>query len=216
MSKEHNGFLVSFEGIDQCGKTTQVLSLEKNLEIQKVEVEVYREPGSTPISEQVRRILLATDNRNMERYCEAMLYSAARAQLVGEKVSPALQRGVFVILDRYYDSTTAYQGYGRGIPIEFIDSINRQVSQGIKPDVTFMIDISPEEAIHRRDETGRDRLERSSLKFFNRVREGYLQIAKTDSRFLMIDGLLSPNEIEKIVWDTILSKVKGKYNLSAL
>lgn len=204
--RKHNGFLVSFEGIDQCGKSTQVERLTKRLEMRKIDFEVYREPGSTTISEQVRRILLSSENKLMEARCELMLYSAARAQLVAEKIIPALKNGSFVILDRYYHSTTAYQGFARGLPIDLIKRINKEVSQGYAPDIVFIIDIPPEEAIHRRDETGRDRLERSSLEFFNRVRKGYLKIAETDPNLIIIDGRMSPDEIEKQVWEIITEK----------
>lgn len=198
--------MVSFEGIDQCGKSTQVERLAKRLEARKINFEVYREPGSTTISEQVRRILLSSENKLMEQRCELMLYSAARAQLAAEKIIPALEKGAFVILDRYYHSTTAYQGYGRGLPLDLIERINREVSQGFTPDVTFIIDIAPEAAIHRRDESGRDRLERSTLEFFRTVREGYLKMAETDSRLKVINGRKPPDEIENQVWDIITEK----------
>jgi len=157
--RNYSGLLVSFEGIDKCGKSTQVELLKNLLSEKDHPYKIFREPGSTSISEQIRRILLSHESSNMGDLCETLLYSAARAQLVGEKIIPALKDGFCVILDRYYHSTTAYQGYGRGIPLELINKVNAAASQGYAPDITFILDISPEEASKRRDEAGRARLE---------------------------------------------------------
>jgi len=204
---ERKGLLISFEGIDKCGKSTQVERLRSALETKGKSEVIYREPGSTHISEQIRRILLSNDNFQMNAVCETLLYSAARAQLVAEKILPALENGTIVILDRFYHSTTAYQGYGRGLPLDFIDRVNSLVSQEQAPDVTFILDITPEEASKRRDEAGRDRLEMSSLQFFQAVRRGYLQMASADERLLVIDGTLPIDKISDIVLDDVLGKL---------
>lgn len=200
MTQNHKGILVSFEGIDQSGKSTQVTLLERNLISEKIEPVVLREPGSTRISEQVRRILLSTENGEMDHRCELLLYCAARAQMVAEKVLPALKLGRFVILDRYYHSTAAYQGYGRKLPLKLIDSINSEVVQGCVPDLTFIVDISPEDALHRRDEAGRDRVERSTLEFYENVRRGYLEMAKGNEKMFVLDGRSSKQALEMEVW----------------
>jgi dTMP kinase len=187
-----NGFLVSFEGIDKCGKTTQVDRLAKKLSELGKEVEIFREPGSTAISEQVRRILLSVEHKTMNPTCEMLLYSAARAQLVSEKILPALKKGNLVILDRFYHSTIAYQGYGRGLPLDLINEINHKVSQGRSPDSTFILDISPEEAIMRRDEVGRDRIERDSI----------------DKNVFIIDGTLPRETIQDEIWELLQEKVE--------
>lgn len=198
------GLLISFEGIDKCGKSTQVELLRKNLSSMGKNVQVFREPGSTSISEQIRDILLSNDNKEMDILCETLLYSSARAQLVNEKIIPCLKENYIVLLDRYYHSTTAYQGYGRGIKLEFINSVNNVVSQGCTPEITFILDISPEEASKRRSESGRDRLEMSSIQFYREVRRGYLEMAAEDARLNVIDGTIQIKEIETI----ILNKVK--------
>lgn len=203
MAPDHEGILITFEGIDRCGKSTQVARLEKKLQEANIEFETLREPGSTAVSEQIRRILLSVESGDIDSRCELMLYSAARAQLVNEKIVPGLESGKTIIIDRYFDSTTAYQGYGRKLPIDIIENINQLVSQERKPNLTIIIDISPEDAVLRRDEAGRDRLERSSLDFFDRVRNGYLEMAKSDSRFVVIDGNKSIEEIGDEVWAKI-------------
>jgi len=203
LAPDHEGILITFEGIDRCGKSTQVARLEKKLQEANIEFETLREPGSTAVSEQIRRILLSVESGDIDSRCELMLYSAARAQLVNEKIVPGLESGKTIIIDRYFDSTTAYQGYGRKLPIDIIENINQLVSQERKPNLTIIIDISPEDAVLRRDEAGRDRLERSSLDFFDRVRNGYLEMAKSDSRFVVIDGNKSIEEIGDEVWAKI-------------
>jgi len=209
LAPDNDGILITFEGIDRCGKSTQVARLEKRLQDANIEFETLREPGSTAVSEQIRRILLSVESGDIDSRCELMLYSAARAQLVNEKIIPGLESGKVIIVDRYFDSTTAYQGYGRQLPIDIIECINQLVSQERKPNLTIIIDISPEDAVLRRDEAGRDRLERSSLNFFDRVRNGYLEMAKTDSRFVIMDGNKSIEEISEEVWAQV-SKVIEK------
>ena len=205
--RNYSGLLVSFEGIDKCGKSTQVEMLKDLLSEKDHPYKIFREPGSTSISEQIRRILLSHDSSNMDDLCETLLYSAARSQLVQEKVIPALKDGFCVILDRYYHSTTAYQGYGRGIPLDLIEKVNAAASQGYAPDITFVLDISPEEASKRRDEAGRDRLESSSLQFFRAVRSGYLKMVEDDSRLIKIDGTLPIDSVFEIISKNVLAKL---------
>lgn len=205
----YSGLLVSFEGIDKCGKSTQVELLKNYLAENDLAYKVFREPGSTTLSEQIRRILLSLENSNMDDLCETLLYSAARSQLVVEKVIPALEDGNCVILDRYYHSTTAYQGYGRGIPLDLIERVNTAASRGYVPDLTYILDISPEEASKRRDEAGRDRLESSSLQFFQAVRGGYLEMAGKDERIITIDGTLPMAEIAEIIKKNVITKLSN-------
>lgn len=199
----NKGLLISFEGIDKCGKTTQVEILRKALEDSGREVVVFREPGSTNISEQIRRILLSRENFTMNDYCETLLYCAARAQLVTEKIIPSLDSGKVVILDRYYHSTIAYQGYGRGLEMDFINIVTKTIIRDCIPHYTFVLDISPAEASERRDLAGRDRLEMSSLQFFTAVRSGYLEMAKNDERIIVIDGTLPMENIASKIEDKI-------------
>ncbi len=193
---------ITFEGIDFCGKSTQVLLLQKYLENKGNKVAIIREPGGTAISEKIRDILLDKKNHKMVTESEIFLFSASRAQLVREKIRPFLDEGYFVISDRFHDSTTAYQGYGRGLPIESVETINHVAIDKTIPDITFIIDIPGEELTKRKNLKHRselDRIEVSHNKFYDRVREGYLTIAKKEKRFRVIDGTKSIEEIHSIV-----------------
>ncbi len=191
---------ISFEGIDFCGKSTQVELLKKYLVKQNKKVEVIREPGGTEISEQVRKILLDKKNNQMFIETEIFLFSASRAQLVSQKIRPYLNEGIYVISDRFSDSTTAYQGFGRGISLEAVKHINSLAIGETIPDLTFYIDIPVEIAEQRKKNKSKselDRIEVSDCNFFKRVREGYLMLAHTEKRFRIIDGTLPVDDIHK-------------------
>ena len=182
---------ISFEGIDFSGKSTQIELFKDYLVEHNKEVEVIREPGGTDISEKIRQVLL--DNKNNELFAEAelLMFSASRAQLVREKIRPYLEKGIYVISDRYHDSSTAYQGYGRGIPIETVKQIHQLAIGDTIPDLTFFIDIPVGIANERRKKKSKgklDRIELADTEFYNRVRTGYLEIAKQEERFKVIDG----------------------------
>jgi len=182
---------ISFEGIDFSGKSTQIELLKDFLVDHNKKVEILREPGGTEISEKVRRILL--DNKNEEMFAEAelLLFSASRAQLLREKIQPYLEKGIYVISDRFHDSSTAYQGYGRGIPLEVVKMVHDLAIGDTIPDVTFFIDIPVGIANERRKKKSKlklDRIEVADIEFYNRVRSGYLEIARQEERFKVIDG----------------------------
>ncbi len=201
---------ISFEGIDFCGKSTQVELLKEYLISSNKAVEIIREPGGTDISEKVRVILLDKKHNHMKMETEIFLFSASRAQMVREKIQPSINKGVYVISDRFHDSTTAYQGYGRGINLETVKHINRLAIDGVVPDITFIIDIPVSVANERKmkkSESSLDRMELSDNIFFERVRNGYLTIAKNEERFRIIDGTKSIEEINK--------KIIEEINLSA-
>lgn len=194
---------MSFEGIDGCGKSTQIELLKEHLIRSGKKVEVFREPGGSAISEQIRTILLNTDD-DIHPVAELLLFSAARAQLIAEKVEPALTEGYIVILDRFYDSTTAYQGFGRdSIELDYIASINAIASLGKIPDLTFYLKISWEESKKRTAHMQEDRMEKAGQEFFEKVIEGYNYLAKTEERFVEIDASQSINSIH----ETILMKI---------
>ncbi len=183
------GLLITFEGIDGSGKSTQAGKLADWLRSSGRTVLSLRDPGGTKISEQIRAILLSHRNAEMNALTELLLYESARAQIVEEKIRPALPRGDIVILDRFYDSTTAYQGYGRGLDLRVIADANRLATGGLTPDLTFFVDVSLEEAERRRSRQKADRLEGEDRAFFNRIREGYLSIARQEpDRLRVIDG----------------------------
>jgi len=182
---------ISFEGIDFSGKSTQLELLKDYLVDHNKKVEILREPGGTEISEKVRRILLDNKNEKMFAEAELLLFSASRAQLVREKIRPYLQKGIYVISDRFHDSSTAYQGYGRGIPIEVVMKIHDLAIGDTVPDLTFFIDIPVGIANERKKKKSKvklDRIELADIEFYNRVRSGYLEIARKEERFKVIDG----------------------------
>jgi len=194
---------ITFEGIDFCGKSTQIELLKRYLIKNNKKVQVIREPGGTEISEKIRTMLLDKENSKMLMETEFLLFSASRSQLVREKIRPYLDQGIYVISDRFHDSSTAYQGYGRGISIEVILSIHKLAIGNTIPDVTFFLDIPVEVAEQRRQEKLNehlDRIEISDMDFFSRVRNGYLELAKNENRFRILNGTDSVENIqEKII-----------------
>jgi dTMP kinase len=200
---------VTFEGIDKSGKTTQAEILIKRLEDRGYNTLNLREPGGTKISEKIRDILLDKDNDEMFPVTEFLLYSASRFQLVNEIIIPALKNEKIVICDRYYDSSIAYQGYGRGINLDIINSINGLVAP-IKPDFSFFIDIEVSESNRRSDSMSqiKDRVESQGDIFLDKVRRGYLSTSANEpERFIYIDGKEKPELIAEIIWEIIAKKL---------
>ena len=169
------GYFISFEGPDGSGKTTQINLLEEYLTNKGYEVLVTREPGGTPISEAIRKIILDTGFREMDPVTEMLLYAASRAQHVEELIKPALDKGKIVLCDRFVDSSIAYQGVGRGLGIDVVEKINKVALQGTLPDLTLFFDIDPEEGLKRGQGRDRqvDRLELEDLAFHKKVYEGF-------------------------------------------
>src|SRR3990172_4015500 len=208
------GILITFEGVDFSGKSLQASLLRDKLIKAGNSVIFFREPGTTLISEEIRKILLDNKNIKMTAQAELLLYSAARTQLVSEKIIPALESKKIVICDRYFDSTTAYQGYGREIDLDFVEKLNIFVTYNIKPDLTLLVDIDPEIALKRKDDGDRelDRLEKENIDFHKRVRKGYLEIANSGAeknRFVVLDGRKSVQSIA----EEIAGHIKTKLNL---
>ncbi|MEJ2633952.1 MAG: dTMP kinase [Calditrichia bacterium] len=204
--ERHKNF-ISFEGIDFSGKSTQIQLLLEKLNQYGIAPILLREPGGTVISEKIRDILLSPVHREMTEKTEILLYSAARAQLVHQEMIPLLKQGKYIIADRFYDSTTAYQGYGRGLDLEVVRTLNRFATSGLTPYRTFYIDILPEEAAKRKSSRGgeQDRLESGGLDFFERIREGFLNLCnKEPQRFIRIDGNRNRMEIAEIIWQEIM------------
>ncbi len=198
---------ISFEGIDGSGKSTQLVILRELLEERGHTVVTIREPGATLLSESIREILLST-KQTITPTAELLLFSAARTQLVEKVIEPALQHGSIILCDRYADSTTAYQGYGRGLDLESVQLCNRMATRGVMPTVTFFIDVAYEQAQQRMQfipGAGEpDRMERSGRDFFERVRDGYLAIAAEEPRrFVVINGLRERSEIHEEIVSTL-------------
>jgi dTMP kinase len=202
---------ISFEGLDYSGKTTQAKLLVEYLTSQKREVLFLREPGGTTISEKIRDILLDKKNSGMSDVTELLLFSSARAQLVHEVIVPALAAKKIVVCDRFTDSTVAYQGYGRGIPLEDINSINRLATIGLTPDLTFFVDITVEEIARRQKAAGKviDRMESADNDFFEKARNGYWMKAQdVPDRFVVVNGMMPVDEVQNEIRDIVMKRIK--------
>ncbi len=189
------GRLISFEGIEGSGKSTQIRPLEDWLRNQGRRVLAVREPGGTELSEEIRDLLLRRDGPPVPAWSELCLYLAARAQLVGEVIRPALEQGLIVIADRYGDASVAYQGAGRRLGVDRVRRMNGWVTGDLVPDLTLLLDLDPGEGLARirraRGTDALDRLEREPLAFHRRIRAAYLRLAKREpDRFRVLDGTL--------------------------
>lgn len=188
------GLFITFEGPDGCGKTTQMKLLAEYLEKKGEEVVLTREPGGKGLGEKVREILLNYDGEVSDR-CESFLFLADRAQNIDIIINPAVKAGKIVLCDRHIDSTVAYQGYGRGLDIERINMLNNLATNGKKPDLTFVFDVDVETSMKRVGKE-KDRMESAGIDFHNRVRQGYLELAKQEpNRIKVIDATKSIEEI---------------------
>ncbi|MCX8054574.1 MAG: dTMP kinase [Ignavibacteria bacterium] len=186
--------LITFEGIDGCGKTTQIKLLKEYIESKGLSVVTVREPGGSDFSEQLRKILLSSKNKVGAR-SELMLFEAARANLVDNIIKPELRRGKIVICDRFFDSTTAYQAFGRGLPLDFVQKLNLFATDGLTPNLTVYLSISLEESKRRTSRQEFDRIEKAGDEFFLKVIEGYNYIARQEpDRFVVIDASGSRQE----------------------
>ena len=174
-----NGKFITFEGCEGSGKSTQIRLLSERLDKEGVKHIVTREPGGSEIAEQIRKIILSGKNTAMTDECEALLYAAARVQHLSEKVAPALAEGTLVLCDRFVDSSLAYQGYARGLDMQFIEGINSVALKNFMPDVTLFLNISPEDAFKRKHGADKDdRMEQLGLEFHRKVYEGYLKLSE--------------------------------------
>ncbi len=183
------GTFITFEGGEGTGKSTQIRLLARKLGAAGATVRLLREPGGTVVGEAVRHILLDPDHAEMGVSAEILLYEASRAQLVSQVIVPALADGEVVLCDRFYDSTTAYQGYARGVDLDRIAGLNRAATGGLEPDRTLVLDIDPALGIARATAETTDRLESEDLAFHQRVRDGFLAIAADEpARVRVVDG----------------------------
>ena len=207
------GLFITFEGIEGCGKSTQARLLTESLRAQGQRVLLTREPGGPRISEEIRALLLNKEFTEMNRLTEVFLYMASRAQHTLEWIIPTLEKGQNVICDRYYDSTYAYQGAAREIPEYEIETINTIATTGLKPDVTYIIDVPVEIGLERLHNGTKaediDRLESEDMDFHRRVRKGFLKLAEEEpERIVVIDGKQSIEEIHQ----DIMKNMKQRYN----
>ena len=209
------GKFVTFEGIDGSGKTTQIDLLETALKQRGISTSILREPGGTRLSEKIRDILLDRKNMHLSLSAESLLFVAARAQLMEEKIKPALERDKFVICDRFSDSTIAYQGYGRGLNIEYLEELNNFNTDSVQPDLTFILDIDPEKAALRMSSLALDRMESTGIEFYLRVQEGYHEIARRfPMRCVLIDGSHPESEVFELIMKVVNKKLLKEMSCS--
>ena len=199
MSSLNNAKFITFEGIDGCGKSTQARLLLDYMNNSGVETILVREPGGTNISESIREILLDSSSIQMGDRTESLLMTASRAQLTQEVIVPNIDQGKFVIADRYSDSTLAYQGGGRNLDIEWLIELNNYATFTLLPDITFFVDIRPEEALRRQD-SDKDRIEGEGIELQTRVRKTYQILAERfNDRYVIIDGYAEKGDIHQKV-----------------
>lgn len=206
----NKGLFITFEGCDGCGKTTAITNVDRILSDNNIEHILTREPGGSRIAEEIRNIIL--DKKNVEEDCrtEALLYAASRRQHLVEKVLPSLNEGKLVICDRYLDSSLAYQGYARGIGIDNVMSINAFAIENTMPDLTFFLDLSPEEGMKRISSRTResDRLDQEKITFHQKVYDGYKIVNEMfKDRIVVIDASQTRDAIAKEITDIILKKL---------
>ncbi|HYR22695.1 MAG TPA: dTMP kinase [Chthoniobacterales bacterium] len=200
---------ITFEGSEGCGKTTQVQLLANRLDILGIPFLITREPGGTAIGESIRELLqFAPQSAGMTPEAELLLFEASRAQLVREVIKPALERGECVIADRFFDSTTVYQGVARKLDRKVVRQLNAFAVGDCVPDITFLLDVDLETAQSRMQQPRRpDRMEQQSVEFYEQVRDGYLEFAKWQrDRVVVIKGWQSPRDIEKGIWETLVKR----------
>ena len=200
---DRKGLLITFEGGDGAGKSTQARRLRNRLARAGHPVRLVAEPGGTVLGQRLRR-LLKFSRQEITPQAELLLFLASRAQLTQEIILPALAQGDIVICDRYADSTAAYQGYGRGLDLENIHRLNAGATQGLRPRLTVLLDAAPEEALQRRAPGARDRMERDAAEFRARVRQGYGELARNEpDRWLIVDAGLPRAEVAREVWERV-------------
>lgn len=202
------GLFITFEGGEGCGKSTQIAALKARLEAKGKTVVQTREPGGTPLGESVRNLLQYDDaGQGMSPEAELLLFAASRAQHVRELIAPAIAEGQIVLCDRFLDSTTVYQGVARAIDSKKVDTINQFAIGDTNPDLTILIDLPPEiglARVHARSDGQLDRMEKEAIEFFQAVRQGYLDLAKSEpKRFLVLDGSQSVEELETQIWQKV-------------
>ena len=207
------GLFITIEGGEGSGKSTQIKLLQRRLQRRRVAVTVVREPGGTPLGDRLRRLLKFSDIP-LSPEAELLLFNASRVQLVTDVIRPALDRGEVVLCDRFADSTVAYQGYGRSIPLEQVEAVNDAATGGLKPHLTIFLDMPPEDGLGRQTTTG-DRFDRGAVTrdvigFHKRVHGGYLALARGEpKRWLVIDARLPRREVSRLVWQRVESLVAG-------
>ncbi len=196
---------IVFEGPEGAGKSTQAQRLTTHLQKENHSVLATKEPGGTPVGNAIRKILLDPE-LTINSLSEFLLYSASRAQIVNDVIKPALLQNKIVVCDRFLASSIAYQGYGRGLDLDFLYSLSKEVTADLRPEITFLLDISPKEGLKRAMVRGRlDRLEQNNLSFHHRVREGFLKQAKAESSWIILNAEEPEEKLAEHIWQVVVS-----------
>lgn len=202
---------ITFEGGEGCGKSLQSRILYRKLAQLAIPAILIREPGGTPLGERIRYMLKQACEIPISPLTELLLFNASRSQLVSDVIQPSLREGKIVICDRFVDSTISYQSYGRGLDIDVVKDISRIASQGIKPDLTFLLDVPPEVGLSRKGSISNDRFDKETIVFHQKVREGFLILASAEpQRWIKIDSTLSKSQISGLIWDKVSQTLKEK------
>jgi len=197
---------ITFEGGEGTGKSLQARTLYRKLLKLAIPVVLIHEPGGTPLGKRIGRWLKWSQVTGIPPLTELLLFNASRSQLVTEVIQTSLKEGKNIICDRYTDSTTAYQSYGRGLDLRMVEMVNNAATQGLKPALTVLLDMPPEEGLARKSSKHQDRFEQEGIPFHHRVREGYLKLAaKEPERWLVIDATQSKDRIARIIWERVSS-----------
>ena len=210
------GLFITFEGIEGCGKTTQIGHLTSFFKKNRHPFLLTREPGGTKVGEKIRRILLSSDNSGIEPMAELFLYIADRIQHYRQVIVPALREGKVVLCDRFADATTVYQGFGRGLDLAWIEEIHARSLENIKPDLTFLLDLTVEVGLKRawrrlkKDQSREDRFEKEAMDFHQRIREGYLTLARKEpARIIVLDGMKDEQTLHREIVSHLPDALRG-------
>jgi dTMP kinase len=195
---------ITFEGGEGCGKSVQAKTLYERLCRQNTPAILTHEPGGTPLGDKISRWLKDNKNIDITPLAELFLFNASRSQLVDTAIRPALEKGKVVICDRFTDSTTVYQGYGRGLDLVLINTANNSATRGLTPDLTILLDLPVEKGLARKEKESHDRFEREDIGFHEKVRQGYLKLAaKEPERWLVINAEQDKEKIAEIIWQKV-------------
>lgn len=198
------GCFIVFEGGEGCGKTEQTRRLALSLERAGKTVVTTREPGGEPMAEKIRALLMDPDHHALTPRADFFLFLASRAQHVDKLIKPSLLAGCVVLCDRFEDSTKAYQHFGSGLgPLEELIRCNAYATDGCAPDLKILLDLDPLEGLRRKGKDATTRFDRRAMDFHHRVRQGYLQLAAAEPNWLVVDGSLTPEGVEAMIWETV-------------
>ena len=203
---------ITFEGCEGSGKSTAIETIKNRLLKDGYEVLLTREPGGTPISEDIRKVILSKHNTDMDPMTEALLYAASRRQHIQQKILPALSQDKIVLCDRFLDSSLAYQGKARGLGMDNIYELNHYATDGLEPDITIFFDLKPEDGLSRISKNKLrevNRLDKEKLEFHNKVYDGFMELAKNNpDRYIVIDASKSPDEVAEDAYTKILKRIE--------